>query len=175
MIGKRMKRTVNISVAPMMECTDKYFRYLCRLLSEEVELWTEMVVSETIIHREFNDLDRFLGFDSKIESPLVLQIGGSNPLNCRKAVEIATKSYNYDEINLNCGCPSNRVSNKGCFGAKLMLDPKLVSTITSECAQVTNKPITVKCRLGVDDHDSYEELKVFVETVSKSSIVTNTL
>ncbi|XP_019441116.1 PREDICTED: uncharacterized protein LOC109346164 isoform X2 [Lupinus angustifolius] len=102
------------------------------------------------------------------QHPIVLQIGGSNLENLAKATELAD-AYGYDEINFNCGCPSPRVAGRGCFGARLMLDPKFVAEAVSVIAANTSVPVSVKCRIGVDDHDSYNELCDFVYKVSSQS------
>eukprot|EP00252_Welwitschia_mirabilis_P006227 TRINITY_DN17031_c0_g1_i4.p1 TRINITY_DN17031_c0_g1~~TRINITY_DN17031_c0_g1_i4.p1 ORF type:complete len:259 (+),score=39.87 TRINITY_DN17031_c0_g1_i4:138-914(+) len=154
------------SVAPMMEWTDNHYRTLARLISQHSWLYTEMIVAETIVHQQGN-LDRFLGFP-EMQHPIVLQIGGSNLSNLAKATELANH-YGYDEINLNCGCPSERVSGHGCFGAQLMLNPKLVGEAMAVISSNCDVPVSVKCRIGVDDHDSYEQLCAFVETVSSLS------
>ncbi|KAL8161757.1 hypothetical protein V2J09_013246 [Rumex salicifolius] len=143
------------SVAPMMDWTDNHYRTLARLISKHAWLYTEMVVAETVVHQEGN-LDRFLGF-SQEQHPIVLQLGGSNLENLAKATQLAN-DYGYDEINLNCGCPSPKVAGHGCFGASLMLDPKFVGEAISAMGANTGVPVTVKCRIGVDDHDSYNEL-----------------
>uniref|UniRef100_A0A0E0GYG6 DUS-like FMN-binding domain-containing protein n=1 Tax=Oryza nivara TaxID=4536 RepID=A0A0E0GYG6_ORYNI len=109
------------SVAPMMDWTDNHYRTLARLISKHAWLYTEMVVAETIVHQKDN-LDRFLAFPAE-QHPIVLQIGGSNLDNLAKATELAN-AYSYDEINLNCGCPSGKVAGHGCFGARLMFDPE---------------------------------------------------
>lgn len=109
------------SVAPMMDCTDNHYRTLARLISKHAWLYTEMIAAKTIVYQKGN-LDRFLAFGPE-QHPIVLQIGGNDLENLAKATELAN-SYNYDEINLNCGCPSPKVAGKGCFGVRLMLDPK---------------------------------------------------
>ncbi|RDX97423.1 dusA [Mucuna pruriens] len=143
------------SVAPMMEWTDHHYRTLARLISKHAWLYTEMVAAETIVHQKDN-LDRFLAY-SPDQHPIVLQIGGSNIESLAKATELAN-AYCYDEINLNCGCPSPKVAGHGCFGVSLMLNPKFVAEAMSAIAASTNVPVSVKCRIGVDDHDSYSEL-----------------
>ncbi|XP_061348231.1 uncharacterized protein LOC133293646 isoform X2 [Gastrolobium bilobum] len=154
------------SVAPMMEWTDHHYRTLARLISKHAWLYTEMLAAETIVYQKGN-LDRFLAY-SPDQHPIVLQIGGSNLENLAKATELAN-AYCYDEINFNCGCPSPRVAGHGCFGARLMLDPKFVAEATSVIAANTNVPVSVKCRIGVDDHDSYNELCDFIYKVSSLS------
>ncbi|KAG4996605.1 hypothetical protein JHK85_028044 [Glycine max] len=108
-------------VAPMMDWTDHHYRTLARLISKHAWLYTEMLAAETIVYQKGN-LDRFLAY-SPDQHPIVLQIGGSNLDNLAKATELAN-AYCYDEINFNCGCPSPRVAGRGCFGVRLMLDPK---------------------------------------------------
>lgn len=154
------------SVAPMMDCTDNHYRTLARLISKHAWLYTEMLAAETIIYQQGN-LDRFLAFSPE-QHPIVLQIGGSNLDNLAKATELAN-AYSYDEINLNCGCPSPKVAGHGCFGVSLMLDPKFVGEAMSVIAANTNVPVSVKCRIGVDDHDSYNQLCDFIYKVSSLS------
>ncbi|CAK8565071.1 unnamed protein product [Lathyrus sativus] len=154
------------SVAPMMDWTDNHYRTLARLMSKHAWLYTEMLAAETIVYQKGN-LDRFLAY-SPDQHPIVLQIGGSNLENLAKATELADV-YGYDEINFNCGCPSPRVAGRGCFGARLMLEPKFVAEAVSVIAANTNVPVSVKCRIGVDDHDSYNELCDFIYKVSSLS------
>ncbi|XP_027340178.1 uncharacterized protein LOC113853773 isoform X2 [Abrus precatorius] len=154
------------SVAPMMDWTDHHYRTLARLISKHAWLYTEMLAAETIVYQKGN-LDRFLAY-SQDQHPIVLQIGGSNLENLAKATELAN-AYCYDEINFNCGCPSPRVAGRGCFGVRLMLDPKFVAEAISVIAANTNVPVSVKCRIGVDDHDSYNELCDFIYKVSSLS------
>ncbi|TKW03239.1 hypothetical protein SEVIR_7G012400v4 [Setaria viridis] len=154
------------SVAPMMDWTDNHYRTLARLISRHAWLYTEMVVAETIVHQKDN-LDRFLAFPEE-QHPIVLQIGGSNLKNLAKATELAN-AYSYDEINLNCGCPSGKVAGHGCFGARLMFDPEFVGDAMSAIAANCDVPVSVKCRIGVDDCDSYEELCDFVDKVVSNS------
>ncbi|KAK9829203.1 hypothetical protein WJX72_004471 [[Myrmecia] bisecta] len=156
-----------LSVAPMMDWTDVHYRQLARLLSKNTWLYTEMVVDKTLIHNP--DHDRFLWFPPE-QHPVVCQLGGSDPASLAAAVKIVER-YGYDEINLNCGCPSSRVAGAGCFGAALMLRPELVAACCQAMAEATSIPITVKCRLGVDDVDSYEELCHFIHTVAEGSPV----
>ncbi|XP_068636576.1 uncharacterized protein [Aristolochia californica] len=154
------------SVAPMMDWTDNHYRTLARLISKHAWLYTEMVVAETIVHQKEN-LDRFLEFPPE-QHPIALQIGGSNISNLAKATELAN-TYCYDEINLNCGCPSGKVAGHGCFGVSLMLNPKFVAEAMSAIAANSNVPVSVKCRIGVDNHDSYDELCTFIDTVASHS------
>ncbi|XP_071680877.1 uncharacterized protein [Lolium perenne] len=154
------------SVAPMMDWTDNNYRTLARLISRHAWLYTEMVVAETIVHQK-DSLDKFLAFPAE-QHPIVLQIGGSNLDNLAKATELAS-GYSYDEINLNCGCPSGKVAGHGCFGARLMYDPEFVGDAMSAIAANCDVPVSVKCRIGVDNHDSYQELCEFVDTVVSKS------
>lgn len=154
------------SIAPMMEFTDNHYRTLARLISKHAWLYTEMIAAETIVHQKGN-LDRFLAFGPE-QHPIVLQIGGNDLENIAKAVQLANP-YGYDEINLNCGCPSPKVAGKGCFGVRLMLDPKFVADAMSVISANTNVPVSVKCRIGVDNHDSYNELCDFIYKVSSQS------
>jgi tRNA-dihydrouridine synthase A len=150
------------SVAPMMDWTDRHCRYFHRLLSPSILLYTEMVTANAIIH---GDVDRHLRYDNA-EHPLALQLGGSDPQSLAKAVKIA-KPYGYDEINLNCGCPSNRVQS-GAFGACLMAEPEMVRDCIKAMQDVSDVPVTVKCRLGIDDADEETMLRGFIRIVSES-------
>ncbi|KAL8155050.1 uncharacterized protein LOC141661692 [Apium graveolens] len=154
------------SVAPMMDWTDNHYRTLARLISKHAWLYTEMVAAETIVHQTEN-LDRFLAYRPE-QHPIVLQIGGNKLDRLARATELASP-YGYDEINLNCGCPSSKVAGHGCFGVSLMLEPKLVAEAMSVIAANCDVPVSVKCRIGVDDHDSYNELCDFVSEVSSKS------
>ncbi|KAJ7949184.1 tRNA-dihydrouridine synthase [Quillaja saponaria] len=154
------------SVAPMMDWTDNHYRTLARLISKHAWLYTEMLAAETIVYQKDN-LDRFLEYSPE-QHPIVLQIGGNNLENLAKATELANP-YFYDEMNFNCGCPSPKVAGHGCFGVRLMLDPKFVGEAMSVIAANTNVPVSVKCRIGVDDHDSYNELCDFIYKVSSLS------
>ncbi|KAJ4833344.1 hypothetical protein Tsubulata_000569 [Turnera subulata] len=154
------------SVAPMMEWTDVHYRTLARLVSKHAWLYTEMLAAETIVYQKDN-LNRFLAYPAD-QHPIVLQLGGNNLENLAKATELA-HPYGYDEINFNCGCPSPKVAGHGCFGVRLMLDPKFVAEAMSVIAANTDVPVSVKCRIGVDDHDSYNELCDFIYKVSSLS------
>lgn len=156
----------SFSVAPMMDWTDNHYRTLARLISKHAWLYTEMLAAETIVYQKGN-LDRFLAFGPD-QHPIVLQVGGNNLDNLAKAIELANP-YGYDEINFNCGCPSPKVAGHGCFGVRLMLDPKFVAEAMSVIAAKTDAPVSVKCRIGVDDHDSYNELCDFIYKVSSQS------
>ncbi len=131
----------------MMDWTDRHCRYLHRLMSRRARLYTEMLTTGAVIH---GDRERLLGFDP-FERPLVLQLGGSDPTDLARAAAIAA-SFDYDEINLNVGCPSDRVQN-GAFGACLMLQPVLVADCVRAMKDAVDLPVTVKCRIGVDDQD----------------------
>lgn len=159
------------SIAPMMDVTDRHWRTLARLITRRATLWTEMVVDKTIIHNQ-NLRERELRIPPLpivgSQHPVVLQLGGSVPEELEQAARIAA-DYGYDEINLNCGCPSAKVAGKGCFGAALMRVPDVVAEATRRMKAVVPKdvPITVKCRIGVDDDDSFESLAKFITIVSR--------
>ncbi|WP_417434316.1 tRNA dihydrouridine(20/20a) synthase DusA [Hoeflea sp.] len=135
------------SIAPMMDWTDRHCRFLHRQLTRKALLYTEMVVADGIIH---GDRQRLLGYD-ECEHPVALQVGGSEPDKLAEAVRIAGE-FGYDEINLNVGCPSDRVQS-GAFGACLMREPDLVARCVAAMKAVSDVPVTVKCRIGVDDQD----------------------
>ncbi|MBL4813888.1 MAG: tRNA dihydrouridine(20/20a) synthase DusA [Shewanella sp.] len=147
------------SIAPMLDWTDRHYRYLARIMSTELLLYTEMVTTGAIIHGKGD----YLAYNSE-ENPLALQLGGSNPQDLATCAKLAAER-GYDEINLNVGCPSDRVQS-GRFGACLMADPKLVAECVTAMKQVVDIPVTVKTRIGIDDQDSYEFLTEFVDTVS---------
>ncbi|MBI1327197.1 MAG: tRNA dihydrouridine(20/20a) synthase DusA [Alphaproteobacteria bacterium] len=146
-----------ISVAPMMDWTDRHCRFFHRLLSPSAWLYTEMVTAGAVIH---GDCERLLGFD-KAEQPVALQLGGSDPRELAEAAKIGAE-YGYDEINLNCGCPSDRVQ-RGKFGACLMAEPDLVAECVAAMREVVSVPVTVKCRIGIDDSEDYEFLEAFIQ------------
>jgi tRNA-dihydrouridine synthase A len=143
-----------------MDYTDRHFRYFIRLMSRHTLLYTEMVTSGAILH---GDHRRFLEFHPA-EHPVALQLGGSEPLALAACTRIAS-DYGYDEVNLNVGCPSDRVQS-GRFGACLMQEPELVAECVSAMRAVGRVPVTVKTRIGVDERDSYEHLTGFVSTVA---------
>ncbi|OMO32687.1 tRNA dihydrouridine(20/20a) synthase DusA [Vibrio splendidus] len=149
-----------LSVAPMLDWTDRHCRYFHRLLSQQTLLYTEMITTGAILHGKGD----FLEYNEQ-EHPLALQLGGSNPVDLAACAKLAGER-GYDEINLNVGCPSDRVQN-GRFGACLMAEPELVADCVSAMREVTDIPITVKTRIGIDDQDSYEFLTKFVSTVSE--------
>jgi tRNA-dihydrouridine synthase A len=149
-----------LSVAPMMDCTDRHDRYLLRLISRHVLLYSEMVTTGALLH---GDRSRFLAFDP-VEHPVALQLGGSDSGDLATCARLAVE-WGYDEINLNVGCPSERVQS-GNFGASLMLDPDLVAECVGSMQAAADIPVTVKTRIGVDDRDTYEHLRTFVEAVA---------
>ncbi len=153
---------VPLSIAPMMQRTDRDFRYLMRLISRHTLLWTEMITAKAILH---GDHEHLLGYDDA-EHPLVLQLGGDDPAEMAEASRIA-QAWGYDEVNINVGCPSNRVQN-GHFGACLMLDPERVRRCVEAMAQAVDIPVTVKHRIGVDEHDRYEHMLGFVDGVAEA-------
>jgi tRNA-dihydrouridine synthase A len=164
--SKRVTPSHRFCVAPMMDWTDRHCRYFHRLISQHALLYTEMVTTGALIH---GDHERFLQFN-KAEHPLAFQLGGSNPRElalCAKMVE----EYGYDEVNLNVGCPSDRVQN-GRFGACLMLEPELVADCIAAMGNAVSIPVTVKSRIGVDDRDSYEELVGFVDKLAHAGCKT---
>ena len=152
----------SVSVAPMMDCTDRHDRYFLRLISKNVLLYTEMIVANAIIK---GDRDLLLKFNLR-EKPLALQIGGSVPKELAQAARIA-ENYGYDEINLNLGCPSKKVQ-KNKFGACLMGEPNLVGDCINEMKNACNLPITIKTRIGYDDVEDYESLKKFLHIIKKA-------
>ncbi|PPE72661.1 tRNA dihydrouridine(20/20a) synthase DusA [Solimonas fluminis] len=147
-------------VAPMMDWTDRHCRFFLRLMSRRAWLYTEMVTTGAIIH---GDRERFLRFHPA-EHPVALQLGGSEPDDLARCAEIGT-AYGYDEINLNCGCPSDRVQ-EGRFGACLMKEPARVAEAVAAMRRATHLPVTVKTRIGVDESEDYVFLKDFIETVA---------
>ena len=151
----------------MMQCTDVHDRYLMRLITKKSFLYTEMVTTGAIIH---GNATHQLDFNKSIESPVALQLGGSNPDELAKCSEIA-ESMGYDEINLNLGCPSERVQ-KGSFGACLMIEPKLVQRCLNAMKQSVSIPVTAKCRTGIDKIEDYDFLHSFVEGIANQNIST---
>jgi tRNA-dihydrouridine synthase A len=170
MLSPETKAAMRLSVAPMMECTDRHFRYLVRLISKHTRLYTEMVTANALLHtaRAGRDPLRFLAFDPA-EHPVALQLGGSEPAQMAEAALMGARA-GFDEINLNIGCPSDRVTT-GRFGACLMAEPDLVaccvdSIRTALGAAGFHLPVTVKTRIGIDDHDSDAFLDDFVGRVA---------
>jgi len=148
------------SVAPMMDWTDRHCRMFHRSLSKQALLWTEMVTADAVIH---GDRDRLIGF-SEAEHPLVLQLGGSDPEKLVEAARIA-EGFGYDEVNINCGCPSDRVQS-GRFGACLMQEPATVAAGVAAMRKAVSIPVTVKCRVAVDEDPPRETLFGFVDQVA---------
>ncbi|HEX4955055.1 MAG TPA: tRNA dihydrouridine(20/20a) synthase DusA [Thermoanaerobaculia bacterium] len=156
----RRGRLHPVSVAPMMDHTDRHFRVFLRGLTRESLLYTEMITALAIRH---GDREHLLGF-SQEERPLALQLGGDDPQALAEAAR-AGQEYGYDEINLNVGCPSDRVQH-GRFGACLMKEPAAVARAVAAMRQAVDLPVTVKHRLGVDEQDRYEDVLAFVDTVA---------
>ena len=151
-----------LSVAPMMDRTDRHFRYLMRKITRYTLLYTEMITTQAIVH---GDRGKLLDFSPE-EKPLVLQLGGDNPQELAECAQIA-QDWGYDEVNLNIGCPSPRVQN-GNFGACLMTQPNLVAKAVTKMQQAVSIPVTVKHRIGVDDRDRYEDMAEFVRIVAEA-------
>jgi tRNA-dihydrouridine synthase A len=148
------------SVAPMMERTDRHCRYFLRLISRHALLYTEMVTADAVLH---GDRERLLGFDAS-EHPVALQLGGSDPNKLAEASRIG-EAFGYDEVNLNIGCPSDRVQS-GRFGACLMAEPEVVADCVSAMRSAVSVPVTVKCRIGIDDQDAEAGLDKFIDVVA---------
>jgi tRNA-dihydrouridine synthase A len=144
----------------MMEWTDRHCRYFLRLISRRTFLYTEMVTAEAVL---YGDRERVLGF-SEEEHPVGLQLGGSDPARLAEAAKIGA-AYGYDEINLNIGCPSDRVQS-GRFGACLMAEPDLVAQCVAAMSEGVDCPVTVKCRIGIDDQDAEQSLDAFIDRVA---------
>ena len=153
------KHTHAFCVAPMMELTDRFCRVFHRCLSSRALLYSEMVTCNAILH---GDKDYLLGFDT-VESPVALQLGGSEPSDLAACARIG-QQYGYSEINLNVGCPSDRVQS-GRFGACLMAEPELVAQCVAAMQEAVDIPVTVKCRIGIDRSDAYEPFAEFIDTV----------
>jgi len=151
-----------LSVAPMMDWTDRHCRYFHRLLSKNALLYTEMVTTGALIH---GDVPRHLQFNAQ-EHPVALQLGGSEPTDLAQCARLG-EQWGYDEINLNCGCPSERVQ-RGAFGACLMAEPQLVADCVKAMVDVVQVPVTVKHRIGIDKTESYDFVRDFVGTVSEA-------
>ena len=157
-----MKKT--ISVAPMMDCTDRHERYFLSLISQNIQLYSEMIVSNAIIR---GDRDKILSF-KKVKNPTNLQVGGSNPSELAEACKIS-EQYGYDEINLNLGCPSKKVQ-KNKFGACLMKEPNLVADCVNAMVNATKLPISIKTRIGYNDIEDFEFLKNFILKIKKAGV-----
>ncbi|MDO5088502.1 MAG: tRNA dihydrouridine(20/20a) synthase DusA [Leptotrichiaceae bacterium] len=170
-----MKKDI-ISVAPMVDKTDRHFRNFVRMINKDVLLYTEMITAQAVIN---GDLDYILGFD-EVEHPIVLQLAATDKKEAYEAVKIAEK-YNYNEINLNVGCPSDRVSGN-MMGAYLMAFPEIVAEMISEMRKATDKPISIKQRIGIDGKnvlpssfertllDKYEDMLNFINITEKAGV-----
>jgi tRNA-dihydrouridine synthase A len=171
LMGQTDPASYRFSVAPMMDYTDRHFRVLMRQITRRSLLYTEMVVAQALHHASREPganeaggrLDRLLGFDP-LEKPLALQVGGDDPALLAEATRLAA-DWGYDEINLNVGCPSEKVQ-KGRFGACLMADPDQVAACVAAMTAASPLPVTVKHRIGIDDRDAYEDLLAFVDPVA---------
>ncbi|MEO7386421.1 MAG: tRNA dihydrouridine(20/20a) synthase DusA [Gammaproteobacteria bacterium] len=159
-------RALTVSVAPMMDCTDRHCRFFLRLLSPRIRLYTEMITAAAIVR---GDARRWLRFDPS-EHPVAIQLGGSDPAQLARAARLAAEE-GYDEINLNAGCPSERVSD-GAFGACLMKAPEVVADCVTAMRAVASVPVTVKTRIGVDDRDDYGFVRDFVGVVASAGCET---
>ena len=148
-----------VSVAPMMDWTDRHCRYFYRLFSENIQLYTEMITAKAILN---GDKNRLLDFNTG-ENPLTLQLGGSDPKEMAKCALIA-QDWGYDEVNINVGCPSDRVL-LGSFGACLMKEPDLVASCVESMIDKCSIPVTVKSRIGIDDMESYDQLTDFIARI----------
>ncbi|MFA6968775.1 tRNA dihydrouridine(20/20a) synthase DusA [Bosea sp. (in: a-proteobacteria)] len=154
----------NFSVAPMMDWTDRHCRVIHRLMSRRARLYTEMVTAQAVIR---GDRQRLIGFDA-LEHPVALQLGGNDPGLLAQAARIGA-DFGYDEINLNCGCPSDRVQG-GAFGACLMREPALVGDCVAAMKAAVSIPVTVKCRIGVDDQDPEAALDALTTSVKAAGV-----
>jgi len=163
LLGKSVKHQENVdfrlSIAPMLDWTDRHCRYFHRLLSQKVRLYSEMVTCNALLQ---GDAKRHLRFD-KAEHPLALQLGGSEPLALARCAKLA-QQWGYDEVNLNCGCPSERVQ-RGSFGACLMQEPALVADCFKAMQEAVDIPVSVKHRIGLDKNESYGFVRDFVGTL----------
>ena len=155
-----------VSVAPMMDCTDRHERFFLRLISKNTLLYTEMVVDEAINR---GDKKKLLEFNIN-EKPVALQLGGSSPKLLAEATKVG-EDFGYDEINLNLGCPSKKVE-KNRFGACLMKEPNLVADCLSKMQSFTKLPVTIKTRIGYDDVEDYENLHSFISTLKATGVKT---
>ncbi|PZO03898.1 MAG: tRNA dihydrouridine(20/20a) synthase DusA [Hyphomicrobiales bacterium] len=155
---------LRFSVAPMMDWTDRHCRVIHRLMSRRARLYTEMVTAQAVIR---GDRQRLIGFDA-FEHPVALQLGGNDPALLAQAARIGA-DFGYDEINLNCGCPSDRVQG-GAFGACLMREPALVGDCVAAMKAAVSIPVTVKCRIGVDDQDPEAALDALTSAVRAAGV-----
>jgi tRNA-dihydrouridine synthase A len=161
-----MVEAKRLCVAPMMDWTDRHCRYFLRQVSSSARLYTEMITTGALIH---GDVERHLAFDAA-EHPVALQLGGSEPGDLAKCARLG-EQYGYDEINLNIGCPSERVQ-KGAFGACLMAEPALVAECVAEISRNVKIPVTVKHRTGIDSIEDYGFLRSFVEVIAAAGCKT---
>jgi tRNA-dihydrouridine synthase A len=161
-VDEKDKQDWRLSVAPMMDWTDRHCRFFHRQLSRRARLYTEMVTTGALLH---GDQARHLDFDAA-EHPVALQLGGSEPADLAACAKLGAQ-WGYDEINLNCGCPSERVQ-RGAFGACLMAEPRLVADCVKAMVDAVSVPVTVKHRIGVDKVESYEFVRDFVGTVAEA-------
>lgn len=163
-VNKTQKPLRTVSVAPMLDWTDNHCRFFHRLISPNTLLYTEMITTGALIH---GDHERYLHFNEQ-EHPVALQLGGSDPRDLSECAKMA-QNKGYDEINLNCGCPSKRVQ-KGCFGASLMESPDLVARCIESMRKATGEkmPVTIKCRIGIDDQDSFDFLDNFISKTKQA-------
>jgi tRNA-dihydrouridine synthase A len=162
MMDKAAVSPWRMSVAPMMDWTDRHCRFFHRLLTRRAVLYTEMVTTGALVH---GDVPRHLDFNAE-EHPVALQLGGSDTAELAHCAKLAAQ-WGYDEVNLNCGCPSERVQ-RGSFGACLMAEPQLVADCVKAMADAVDVPVTVKHRIGIDKGESYEFVRDFVGTVSEA-------
>ena len=158
-----IKNIHKLSIAPMMDCTDKHFRMIMRKISSEALLYTEMIVAQSLIYT--NTKEKFLDFNNE-EHPISIQFGGDDPVILKEAAQMA-QDWGYDEINFNVGCPSPRVCS-GNFGASLMKDPEKVAKCIESLKNNCDLPITVKHRIGVDNDDSFINLNNFVRCIANA-------
>ncbi|MBO8242875.1 tRNA dihydrouridine(20/20a) synthase DusA [Prochlorococcus marinus XMU1411] len=158
-----MKNIHKLSIAPMMDCTDKHFRMIMRKISSKALLYTEMIVAQSLVYT--NKKENFLNFNRE-EHPISIQLGGDNPVILKEAARMA-EDWGYDEINFNVGCPSPRVCS-GNFGASLMKDPEKVAICIESLKNSCSLPVTIKHRIGVDDYDSFINLNNFVRDVANA-------
>ncbi len=157
-----MAHHARLAVAPMIDVTDKYYRFLARLLTKHTALYTEMITTHAILHGK---RDHLLARNTE-ENPVILQLGGADPVQLRDSCAIAME-YKYDALNLNCGCPSDRVQN-GAFGACLMNTPTLVRDCLRGMAEGSSVPVTLKCRTGIDQQDSFDDFLAFIDCATDS-------
>lgn len=165
----RVGAVARFAVAPMMDWTDRHCRYFHRLISARAELWTEMVTTGALI---YGDVERHLRFDES-EHPVVCQLGGSEPSALATSARLV-RDWGYDGVNLNCGCPSDRVQS-GRFGACLMAEPALVADCIKAMQDAVDIPVSVKCRIGIDDQDSEQALADFVGQIAETGCHTFTV